>query len=81
MSEMRERTDGIRKEKIERCFVIIMPIKCKYGKVRYRRKKVGRPRHHFLQLAYCPIKGKKKGKLVEAKLKAYKDRTRLKRVI
>ena len=52
-----------------------MPIKCKKGKVRYRRikfKDIPSHKHkRYLQLIYCSKKGKR-GKLVEAKLKPYK---------
>lgn len=44
-----------------------MPHKCKTP-VRYRRWDVGRPLHHYLQVAYCG------DKLIESKLKKYKKK-------
>jgi hypothetical protein len=41
--------------------------RCKEG-IRYRRWDVGRPKHHYLQVAYCG------DRLVESKLKKYKSR-------
>lgn len=49
-----------------------MPIKCKKGKVRYRRIKFKGKHKHYLQLAICPRERKARGKIVETKLKSYK---------